>query len=381
MNQTPLHGEHLESGAVLTDFHGWKMPIRYRSIPEEHLQVRRSGGLFDLCHMGRLEIRGPESTAWLQRVLTNDVEAIPMGRARYTLILNEDGTIIDDALIYRLPELTLLVVNASNRPAVVTWLEEHRRGLDAQLVDRTHDWAMIAIQGPESVAILSEVLSEVLSGVVECPDADWESMKYYSIASANFFGEPAWIARTGYTGEDGFEVYLEAGHAAALWRRTLEVGGDRVAPIGLGARDTLRLEAGMPLYGNDIDDTTDPFEAGLDFAVKLEKGDFVGRDALIRRKKEGPTRRLRGFTVDGRRVARQGMDIRQGERVVGRITSGAPSPTLEVPIAMGYLASELTDTSGGPEELHVDVRGRLEILKPTPLPFFSRTRKTGPKKS
>ncbi len=365
MNQTPLNAEHVRLGAVLTDFHGWEMPIRYGSIPEEHLQVRRSAGLFDLCHMGRLEVRGPEATTWLQRVLTNDVEAIPMGQARYTLILSEGGTIIDDALIYRHPELTLLVVNASNRPQVVGWMEEHRGGLDAQLLDRTAEWAMIAIQGPESVAVLSEAL--------ESPDAAWRRMKYYSIAPATFLGERGWIARTGYTGEDGFEVYLDADHAAELWTRTLEAGGDRVAPIGLGARDTLRLEAGMPLYGNDIDDTTDPFEAGLDFAVKLDKGDFIGRDALVRRRKAGPTRRLRGFTVQGRRVARQGMEIRQEGRAVGRITSGAPSPTLGVPIAMGYLAAAVADSA--PDNLRVDVRGKLEGLQLTPLPFFSRTRK------
>ena len=369
MNQTPLSAEHRKLGAVLTDFHGWEMPIRYGSIPEEHLLVRRSAGLFDLCHMGRLEVSGTESTAWLQRVLSNDVESVPMGGARYTLILNEGGTIIDDALIYRHPELTLLVVNASNRAAVISWMEEHRGGLDAELVDRTPEWAMVAIQGPESIALLPEVVEKL--------DGDWQSMKYYSITAATIFGEPAWVARTGYTGEDGFEIYLESGRAAALWTRLLEVGGDRIGPIGLGARDTLRLEAGMPLYGNDIDATTDPYEAGLGFAVKLEK-EFIGRDALIRRRDAGLTRRLCGFTVDGRRVARQGMEIRQGERVVGRITSGAPSPTLGVPIAMGYLEAELADAD--PEDLCADVRGKLAPLRLTPLPFFSRKRKKAPKK-
>ena len=369
MKRTPLNEEHRKLGAVLTDFHGWEMPLRYRSIPEEHLQVRSASGLFDLCHMGRLEICGPDASVWLQGVLTNDFDAIPMGRARYTLILNERGTVIDDAILYKLPGLILLVVNASNRPAVISWLEEHKNRLDAHLIDRSEEWAMISIQGPESV--------EILPRIVEDLDADWRAMKYYAIATAKVFGETAWIARTGYTGEDGFEVYLDARLGARFWRETLEIGGDRIAPAGLGARDTLRLEAGMALYGNDIDDTTDPYEAGLGFAVKLNKGDFVGRDALIARKERGPERKLCGFKVAGRRIARQGMEIRRGERVVGRITSGAPSPTLKYPIAMGYLTSELAQQE--PDDLTVDIRGRTEILRIHPLPFFSRTRKSPPK--
>jgi aminomethyltransferase len=372
-------------GATIIDFHGWEMPLRYGSIPDEHLKVRLSAGLFDLCHMGRLEVVGPDADAWVGRVITNDYDALKPGDARYTLICNERGTVIEDAIVYRLERGPFLVVNASNRARVVSWMEAARASLDARLIDRTHDLAMVALQGPQAVRILP--------GVIESLHADWETMKYYSIAAASADGKDALVARTGYTGEDGFEVYIDAAVAPSLWNRILEAGGNRVAPIGLGARDTLRLEAGMPLYGNEIDESVDPFEAGLGFAVKLEKRvPFIGQDALRQRKEKGPARTLRGFRVLGRRVARQGMTVHvDPSRLpagaasgggatgagmeVGRITSGAPSPTLGCPVAMGYL-----DTGLGEESLAalaVDVRGNREPIRVEPLPFYSRTRKKG----
>ena len=376
MQKTPLNAVHRELGAVLVDFHGWEMPVRYDSIPKEHEQVRQHAGLFDLCHMGRLELRGPGATAWLQRVLTGDVATLKPSRARYSLILNDEGRIIDDVIVYRLPESLLLVVNASNRATVVDWLTRHRNDLDAELVDRTGEWAMIALQGSESASLLPEVMGEL--------ERPWDSIKYYSIAAGKFRGRTAWVARTGYTGEDGFEVYLDAADAADLWREILERGGKRVRSIGLGARDTLRLEAGMPLYGNDIDTTTDPYEAGLGFAVKTEKQPpFIGRDALLTRSQCGLKRRLCGFRMQSRRVARHGMEIFHKDRRVGVITSGAPSPTLGFPIAMGYLASEIggDDSSGEAppsqpaNDLFVDIRGRREALQLHSLPFYSRLRK------
>lgn len=376
----------------MVDFHGWRMPLRYGAIPEEHQKVRNCAGLFDLCHMGRLEVVGPDAAAWVGKVITNDLDAMRVGSARYTLIANERGGIIDDALVYRLPQSIFLVVNASNRPRVVAWMEEARGSLDARLHDRTMDWAMVAIQGPQAVRILPEA--------VERFDASWDSMKYYSIAAAHIFGKVARIARTGYTGEDGFEVYLEAADAPALWNRLLEIGGNRVAPIGLGARDTLRLEAAMPLYGNELDEETDPFEAGLDFAVKIEKAvPFIGRESLAAKKEKGPSRRLTGFRLLGKRVARQGMAIHVAtargttepgesgkpgepadpggpgnpEEPVGRITSGAPSPTLGCPIALGYLGTAVGEKERA--SLVVDVRGNREPARIVALPFFSRTRK------
>ncbi|MBN1442673.1 MAG: glycine cleavage system aminomethyltransferase GcvT [Planctomycetes bacterium] len=365
--RTALHRLHRQAGATLIDFHGWEMPLRYGAIPEEHRRVRESAGLFDLCHMGRLELIGDGAETWLQHVLSGDVGAMESGRARYTLILNDRGTVIDDAIVYRLPESWLLVVNASNRLRVIDWLGLHRpAGVSAQLIDRTPEWAMIALQGPRS--------AEIIPSLVEHPDRPWNTLGYYQILSASFEGQKALVARTGYTGENGFEVYLAADQAERFWLRALEAGGDAVSPVGLGARDTLRLEAGMPLYGNEIDESTNPFEAGLDFAVKLEKkADFVGKRRLVEIRASGVHRSLRGFRVEGRRVARQGMKIHRGDAEVGVITSGAPSPTLGYPIAMGYL-DRSAQAGGG---LEVDVRGRREKLAIVDLPFYSRTRKRG----
>jgi aminomethyltransferase len=357
----------------MVDFHGWEMPIRYGSIPQEHARVRLAAGLFDLCHMGRLEVTGSDAAAWVQRIITNDYDAMKTGNARYTLITNEEGGIIDDAVVYRLEESVFIVVNASNRETVIAWMESHRGSLDARLTDRSDDLAMIAIQGPGSARILPTIVDGI--------DADLEAMKYYSIAGARVRGKRAWIARTGYTGEDGFEVYLDAADGPSFWRRALEGGGDRIAPIGLGARDTLRLEAGMPLYGNDIDLSTDPFEAALGFAVKLEKpADFIGKRSLAARKAAGPRRKLTGLRVEGRRVARHGMRLvlRPMEGIAaaeaaGVVTSGAPSPTLGFPIAMGYVDTSVTGKDL--QRLAVDIRGNLELVSIHPLPFYSRTRK------
>lgn len=376
--RTVLFDEHLALDAVIVDFHGWEMPVRYGSIPEEHQRVRETAGLFDLGHMGRLLLRGPDAEAWLQRVLTNDTSLLEVGDARYTLICAEDGGIIDDAIIYRLPEEWFLVVNASNRPRVIQWLEQHRDGADAELVDASADQAMIAIQGPRA--------RQFATPLFESPSRDWADLGYYQILSATFDGKPARVARTGYTGEDGYEIYVPSDLGPELWRRLLAAGGDDIAAIGLGARDTLRLEAGMALYGNEIDETTTPYDAGLGFAVKLDKAvPFIGRERLRQVKADGPRLRLRGFRVDGRRIARQGMTIFAQDDEVGRITSGAPSPTLGVPIAMGHLETSYADrlesalASGGDSvpEPEVDLRGRREKLLPEVLPFFSRTRKKG----
>ena len=275
LERTALYDEHVALGATIVDFHGWEMPIRYGKIPEEHLRVRESAGLFDLGHMGRLRLSGPGALAWLQRILTNDISALEVGDARYSLICREDGGVIDDAVVYRLPDEWLLVVNASNRARVLDWLDTHRNDDDAGLVDASSEWSMIAVQGPESVAIASPLF--------ENPSQAWDDLRYYRILQATIDGTPVQVARTGYTGEDGLEVYLPNAEAVTLWRRLLEVGGEKIAPIGLGARDTLRLEAGVPLYGQEIDETTSPFDAGLGFAVKLGKTPaFVGQERVVK---------------------------------------------------------------------------------------------------
>jgi aminomethyltransferase len=356
---------HAESGAVIVDFHGWAMPLRYGSIPEEHLQVRASAGIFDLCHMGRLEFRGPAAELWVEGLITNELGAMAAGDARYTLIPNEKGGIIDDAIVYRLDDSVLLVVNASNRLGVKEWFEGRRPSGDAEMVDRTFDWAMIAVQGPAAVEIAAPLLGDFQRPIGE--------LRYYQVCRARYSGQPALVARTGYTGEDGVEVFVPAELAERFWREVLAAGGERIRPIGLGARDTLRLEAGMPLYGNELDEGTHPFEARLGFAVKLDKPTpFAGQKALRRLKAESLVRRLQGFRVDGKRVARQGMRIYFGDRQVGSITSGAPSPTLGYPIAMGYLAESAAPAAG---DLRVDLRGRREALHIETLPFYSRTRK------
>lgn len=345
------------------------MPLRYGPIPEEHQKVRLCSGMFDLCHMGRLEICGPGAEEWVDRVFTNDVSRVAAGNARYGLVTTEEGTVIDDAIAYRLPHSILLVVNAANRERVKDWMGAHKTESEAELADRTMEWAMIAVQGPQS--------SRIVPPLFDQPQKPWSELRYYQILSASFEGHPAWVARTGYTGEDGFEVYLAAEDAVAFWHRALEEGGNRIAPIGLGARDTLRLEAGMPLYGQEIDETTNPFEARLGFAVKLDKKTaFVGQDRLRALKKEGLSRRLCGLRVAGRRVARQGMRIYCGERDVGVITSGAPSPTLGYPIAMGYVEVEAEKAvKSHRASLTVDLRGRREEVTLEALPFYSRTRK------
>ena len=368
--RTVLYEEHKRLGAMLIDFHGWEMPVRYTSIPEEHQQVRERAGLFDLCHMGRLDISGPQAEAWIQSLITNDILSMKPGDARYTLFCNDSGTILDDAIVYKLEETFLLVVNASNTGKIIDWMESRRSGLEAQLTDLTRIDAMIAIQGPEAFACATHLL--------EAPEIAWDQLGYYQITPARYESAPMLAARTGYTGEDGLELYISAEAGVRLWRDLLETGGKRTGPIGLGARDTLRLEAGMPLYGNDIDETTDPYCAGLGFAVKLDKeAPFPGKERLREIKEAGPGQKLCGFIVQSRRIARGGMEIFAGADRVGRITSGAPSPTVQQPIAMGYLDRPYLEllADGQAPEPEVDVRGKREKLKLEHLPFFSRKRK------
>jgi len=368
--RTVLYEEHKRLGAMLIDFHGWEMPVRYTSIPEEHQQVRERAGLFDLCHMGRLDISGPQAEAWIQGLITNDILSMQPGDARYTLFCNDSGTILDDAIVYKLEETFLLVVNASNTGKIIDWMESRRSGLEAQLTDLTRSDAMIAIQGPEAFACATHIL--------EAPEIAWDQLGYYQITPARYESAPVLAARTGYTGEDGLELYISAEAGVRLWRELLETGGKRTGPIGLGARDTLRLEAGMPLYGNDIDETTDPYCAGLGFAVKLDKeAPFPGKERLREIKEAGPGQKLCGFIVQSRRIARGGMEIFSGADRVGRITSGAPSPTVQQPIAMGYLDCPYLEllADGQAPEPEVDVRGKREKLKLEHLPFFSRKRK------
>jgi aminomethyltransferase len=347
-HRTPLYDAHVRLKARIVDFHGWEMPIQYAGIVEEHTAVRTRAGLFDLSHMGRVRVRGRDRRAFLQRVLTIDVDKVPPGRCRYTFLLTDKGTVIDDLIFYADPESDLLVVNASNREKDLAWMRDHASG-DVRLEDQTFTVALLAVQGPRS-----------LEGVRETLGVDPGGMKYYTFGT---YGEHL-LSRTGYTGEDGFEIFLPAERAAEVWDRFLKAG---LPPIGLGARDTLRTEAGMPLYGNDIDDTTTPLEAGLGFAVDLDKPPFVGQEAL--RAQREPARRLAGFVLETKRSPRPGYDVFHGGRKVGAVTSGTYSPTLGKSIAMAYVPAELRKPG---EAFEIDVRGRREPAKVVKLPFYRR---------
>ena len=361
--QTCLYDCHRQAGATIVDFHGWDMPIRYDQIPAEHQQVREMAGVFDLCHMGRLEITGVDALSWVDHVVTSDLSTLADGDAKYGLICDSHGQVVDDVIAYKLPDRVFLVVNASNRDTVIAWLDEHKEGRDATLSDRTAAIGMIAVQGPRAI--------EALAPVIESSEAPLDTLPYYKISTAQIAGETCLVATTGYTGEHGFEVYISTDATPALWERLLATS-DLTTPIGLGARDTLRIEAGMPLYGNELSLEINPFEAGLRFAVKLDKPEpFVGRDALARIRESGTERKLVGFRIDSRKIARQGMPLFQEGRQIGIVTSGIPSPSLGVPIALALIERDVDNPSG----IEVEIRGTRFGATPEPLPFASSTRK------
>jgi aminomethyltransferase len=360
--RTPLHACHVEAGARMVDFAGWDMPVQYAGVIEEHRAVRTAAGLFDVSHMGEIRVRGAEAEALLQRLTPNDVSKLVPGRAHYSGFLTERGTYVDDLLIYRLAaDDFLVVVNASNADKDFSWISERSRGADAEVTDVGDEYALLALQGPKALAILQPLATE---GVA--------ALRYYGFLQGEVDGRPALISRTGYTGEDGVELYVANEHAAPIWRRLMEVGKEHgLQPAGLGARDTLRLEAAMALYGHEIDDTTTPFEAGLDWVVKLEKGDFLGRDALAAQKAAGIPRRLVGFEVEGRGIARQGHGVLQEGKAVGAVTSGTFSPTFEKALGLAYVPPALGDLQA---PLELDVRGKAVAAKVVPTPFYRRPR-------
>ncbi|WP_067829341.1 glycine cleavage system aminomethyltransferase GcvT [Actinomadura kijaniata] len=356
--KTPLHDVHAELGANLVDFAGYLMPLRYSSETAEHKAVRTAAGLFDLSHMGEIFVSGPQAAAALDHALVGNISPMAVGKARYTMICAHDGGVLDDLIVYRLADETYLVVaNAANVAVVRGALVERAAGFEAAVEDRSDSYALVALQGPDAQEILSRFTGAPLPG-----------LKYYAIMADEVAGIDALIARTGYTGEDGFELFVDAADAVALWRALAAVEG--VVPCGLSARDTLRLEAGMPLYGNELTAETTPFEAGLGRVVKFEKeGDFVGRSALEAAAQTPAGRRLVGLVARGRRAPRRGYDVVTSDGTpCGVVTSGAPSPTLGKPIAMAYLDSGVEET-----ELAVDVRGRREPVDVVALPFYKRS--------
>jgi aminomethyltransferase len=360
LHRTPLHDRHEALGAKLIEFGGWLMPVQYAGIIEEHRAVRERAGLFDLSHMGELFVEGPDAGAALAYALVSNPPSLAEGRAHYSMICEPDGGIVDDLIVYRLgAERFLVVANASNAQIVSDALAERLSGFKAVLDDRSLATALVAVQGPRSVEIVRPLT-----------DVDLDAIRYYAIAEGTVAGIPALVARTGYTGEDGFEVFVENARAAELWNALMEAGKPHgMIPVGLGARDTLRLEAGMPLYGNELSAEHTPFDAGLGRVVRFDKpGDFVGRAALEPLKDVPPTRRLVGLIATGRRVPRHGYPVvvAGDGSVVGEVTSGAPSQSLGRPIAMAYVDNGLSTG------LAVDIRGSHEAVDVVELPFYRR---------
>ena len=358
--KTSLHAWHADHGGRLVEFGGWEMPVLYSSIVEEHEAVRKAVGLFDIGHMGRLRIHGPGALGWLESATTNHVAKLVPGQIQYSLMVDESGGVLDDILVYRLtvPDEYGVVCNASNRLKVVAQLQMLRNGHDAHLEDMTQDTAMIAVQGP----LAAQLLPRIIQG-------DLADLKYYHHAGGEAVGQSVSISRTGYTGEDGFEIIIASGAAETLWRALMDLGEDLgVRACGLGARDTLRFEAGMPLYGHEMDESVNPYAAGLGWAVKLKKGEFLGREALLAAKAQ-PGKVRAGIALEGKRIARQGSVVSRGGLPVGTVTSGTFAPTLGRSLAMALVdASAAHD--GTP--LTVDVRGHAESARIVPLPFYRR---------
>jgi aminomethyltransferase len=339
----------------MVEFGGWDMPVQYTSIVEEHQAVRTGVGLFDISHMGRLSFAGTDALALIQEVYTNNAAAMKDGQARYGLICNEHGGIRDDVLVYRWPYGWAMVVNASNRGKIVDWLAQHKNGRTVEVMDQTATTCMLAVQGPQALALCR--------GLTE---ADAEQLAYYHATPTRYRGKGCVVSRTGYTGEDGIEIMASAAQAVELWEELVRRGAK---PCGLGARDTLRLEAAMPLYGHELSEDIDPFQAGLGWAIKMDKGDFLGGEALQRRREDTSLPRRVGLELAGRRAAREGAAVLSEGRIIGRVTSGTVTPTLNKAIAMAYVDPAFTATG---TVCTVDIRGKPEEARVVPLPFYRR---------
>jgi aminomethyltransferase len=366
LKQTPLNAAHRRLGGRMVEFGGWDMPVQYPAgTVEEHLRTRTRSALFDVSHMGEIEARGPDAVAFVNRITSNDVTKLADGQAQYSALTTPEGTVVDDLLVYRFgPERLLLVVNASTTDKDWDWITSHKGGEAVELTNRSADFCQIALQGPDAEGILQRL--------TETPLAE---IKYYHFREGSVDGVPAIISRTGYTGEDGFEVYAAPDQAERLWDKMLDAGRygtpEGTLPAGLAARNTLRLEAGMALYGHEITEETTLLEANLGWITKLAKGDFVGREALARQKEAGVRRKLVGFEVTERGIARDGHDVYVGEERVGQVTSGSPAPFLKKNIGMAYLPAEHARAGA---EIHVDVRGRRVGAQVVPTPFYKRSR-------
>jgi aminomethyltransferase len=360
MKRTPFCNIHTALGAKMVEFAGYEMPVQYTGIIEEHFIVRQKVGVFDVTHMGEFFVRGNDALAFLQKVTINDAAELKPGKVQYSAMCYQNGGIIDDLLVYRMENQYMLVVNASNLQKDFDWLQSQKFG-DVELENVSDATSLLAVQGPKSLATLQKLTKEDLSKI-----------EYYSFTSNTLAGIPMIISRTGYTGELGFELYFnaDAEQAKKIWNTIFDAGKEfGIAPIGLGARDTLRLEMGYCLYGNDIDKTTHPLEAGLDWITKINKGDFNGKGAILKAKQEGLKRKLVGFTLPDRTLARHGYEIVNNGRIVGHVTSGTFSPSLQKGIGMGYVASELAAVG---TIISIFIRGKEVPATVTALPFIPK---------
>jgi aminomethyltransferase len=357
LKRTPFHDKHVALGAKIVPFAGWEMPVQYpQGITAEHKAVRERAGLFDVSHMGEFIVRGPGDSAveFTNYVTTNDVAALAIGQVQYSTILNERGTIEDDCLVYRFADKIMMVVNASNAAKDYAHIARHAARFGVTVEDVSDDMGLLALQGPKAASILQPLTSTDLS-----------TIGYYYFAEGEVAGMPMIISRTGYTGEDGFELYHDVRYSSALWDALMAAGD--VTPAGLGARDTLRLEMGMALYGNDIDDTVTPLEANLAWLVKLKKGDFVGRDVLEEQKRRGLERKLVGFTLGDRNIARHGYPVFAGGQPSGEVRSGTMSPSLGIPIGTAYLPTALAKEHA---TFDVEIRGKRVPATVVKTPFY-----------
>lgn len=359
IKKTPLYDVHQKLGARIIEFVGWHMPVQYSGVIEEHLTVRHRAGIFDVSHMGEIFITGKDALSFTQKMTCNNASLLSVGQVQYSALLYPQGTIVDDILVYRIGEEEyMLCVNAANTEKDFDWIKSYVEG-DVQVIDRSQEYVQIALQGPLSQEILSP-----------CVDIDLSKLGYYRFQEGMVDKVPGIISRTGYTGEDGFELYLPSEEAIPIWNLLLERGAAKgLKPAGLAARDTLRLEAKMMLYGNDIDETTTVLEAGLNFILKLDKGDFIGREPLLKQAEEGIARKLVGFEMMEKGIARPGYPVLlQGEKV-GKVNSGSYAPYLKKNIGLTYLPLEMTEVG---REFDVEIRGKPSRARVVPTPFYKR---------
>lgn len=359
--QTPLYSTHLKYGGKIVEFGGWLLPVQYSGIIEEHRAVREKAGLFDVSHMGEVEVKGPDALAYLQRLVTNDVARIVDGQVQYTPMCYADGGTVDDLLIYRRSaDDFLLVINAANIDKDWNWMQENRDGFNVELTNLSDETAELALQGPLAQTILNQLSDQPL-----------DELKYYWFQEGiKVAGKPVLVSRTGYTGEDGFEIYCRPADAAFLWDKIIEIGGPLgLLPAGLGCRDTLRFEASLPLYGHELSASISPLEAGLTKFVNLEKGDFIGRDALAAQKDSGMKRKLCGFVVTGRGIARADYPVMFEGRPIGVVTTGSYAPTLDKNIGNALVESEFAKAG---QQFDIEIRGKNVAAEVIARPFYKR---------